>query len=384
MGPRVAVIGSLVVLRRARAQVSSLVTDLVMDGAGSLFWAYAPRGAWPLRGVDWCIRAWSYGHRMSVSEYEVPVDEYDVAASDSGCSFMRRSDRGHHGIGMGKVDQFESIFRAAAKTRFEYSPVQVESVLVVSDRDERAAAEFGDGVRSQLAVLERGEHIRWRVVHGGEYDSVPALLELVEAERPGLICTYRHLHSDSWQWPYTLGEYIDVLTQVTSTPIMVLPHPERQPEASAVRGTKVVMAMTDHLVGDHALVNWAARLTGEGGRLVLSNVEDDTALDRFMEAVGRIPSIDTDSTRLAIEDRLERDARDFMLSCSEEIMRAALPISVESVVAHGHHLTEYSRLVEEHDTDLLVMHTKDEDQLAMHGLAYPLAIEVRSVPLLLL
>ena len=178
---------------------------------------------------------------------------------------MTPSHRGRHGIGVGKVDQFESIFRSAAKTRFEYSAVQVESVLVISDRDERAASEFGDLVRSRLAVLERGENIRWRVVHGGEYDSVPALLELVETERPGLICTYRHLHSDSWQWPYTLGEYIDVLTQVTSTPIIVLPHPERQP-VDAVRGTKVVMAMTDHLVGDHALVNWAARFTDEGGR----------------------------------------------------------------------------------------------------------------------
>ena len=296
---------------------------------------------------------------------------------------MTPSHRGRHGIGVGKVDQFESIFRSAAKIRFEYSAVQVESVLVVSDRDERAASEFGDRVRSRLAVLERGENIRWHVVHGGEYDSVPALLELVETERPDLICTYRHLHSDSWQWPYTLGEYIDVLTQVTSTPIIVLPHPERQP-VDAVRGTKVVMAMTNHLVGDHALVNWAARFTDEGGRLVLSNVEDDSALDRFIEAVGRIPSIDTDTTRIAIEDRLERDARDFMLSCSEEIVRAALPISVESVVAHGHHLSEYTRLVEEHRADLLVMHTKDEDQLAMHGLAYPLAIEVRSIPLLLL
>jgi len=297
---------------------------------------------------------------------------------------MTSYDHRSHGIGVGKVDQFESVFRAAVKTRFEYSAVQVESVLVVSDRDERGAAEFGDRVRTQLAVLKRGENIRWRIVHGGEYDSVPALLELVEAERPGLICTYRHLHSDSWQWPYTLGEYIDVLTQVTSTPIMVVPHPERQPEVGAVRGTKVVMAMTDHMMGDHALVNWAARFTAEGGRLVLSNVEDASALDRFIEAVGRIPSIDTDSTRVAIVDRLERDARDFMQSCSEEIVRAALPISVESMVAHGHHLTEYSRLVEEHEADLLVMHTKDEDQLAMHGLAYPLAIEVRSVPLLLL
>lgn len=30
------------------------------------------------------------------------------------------------------------------------------------------------------------------------------------------------------------------------------------------------------------------------------------------------------------------------------------------------------------------MHTKDEDQSAMHGLAYPLAVELRETPLLML
>ncbi len=289
----------------------------------------------------------------------------------------------HHGIGFNKVDQFESVFRAAAKVRFQYSAVEVDSVLVVSDRDEREAAAFGDRVRSLLGVLGRGENIRWRVTHGGEYDSVPALLELIEAERPGLICTYRHLHSDSWQWPYTLGEYIDVLTQVTTIPIMVLPHPEQQNERH-VRRTKVVVAMTDHLVGDHDLVNWAARFTADQGRLVLANVEDAAALDRFIETVGKIPSIDTDNAREAIADRLERDTHDYMDSCAGEITRAAVPITVEPVIAHGHHLTEYIRLVEQHEADLLVMNTKDEDQFAMHGLAYPLAIQVRSVPLLLL
>ena len=34
--------------------------------------------------------------------------------------------------------------------------------------------------------------------------------------------------------------------------------------------------------------------------------------------------------------------------------------------------------------DLLVMHAKEEDQMAMHGMAHPLAVELRSVPLLLL
>jgi nucleotide-binding universal stress UspA family protein len=142
--------------------------------------------------------------------------------------------------------------------------------------------------------------------------------------------------------------------------------------------------MTDHLVGDDRLVNWAARMTADDGTLVLANVEDELAFERFMDVVGKIPSIETDDARVALHDRLLRDARDYIESCVRALAEGGLPFTVEEVVTHGHHLAEYKRIVEERDADLLVMNTKDEDQLAMHGLAYPLAIEVRTIPLLLL
>jgi hypothetical protein len=47
-------------------------------------------------------------------------------------------------------------------------------------------------------------------------------------------------------------------------------------------------------------------------------------------------------------------------------------------------LGEYRRLITEHRVDLLVFNTLDDDQLAMHGLAYPLAAELRQIPLLML
>jgi len=219
-----------------------------------------------------------------------------------------------------KVDQFESVFRAAAKTPFAFGAVEVGSVLVVSDEGDEQARTFGDQTRSFLSVLDRGENVRWTTVAGGQFETVPQLLELVEKERPGLICTYRHLHSDSWQWPYTLGEYIDVLTQATSTPVLVLPHPKRPPER-AVTGTQCVVAMTDHLVGDDRLVNWAARFTADGGRVVLSNVEDIATFERFMEVVGRIPTIDTEGARADIQERLVRDARDYIASCAKVLSR---------------------------------------------------------------
>jgi hypothetical protein len=160
-----------------------------------------------------------------------------------------------------------------------------------------------------------------------------------------------------------------------------MPHPEQESERVVV-DTGVVIAMTDHLVGDHHLVNWAARFTE--GKLVLAHVEDDGVLKRMIETIGKIPTIDTEDARASIRDRLERDATDYMTSCAEALGHAGVPVTVEAVVAWGHHLKEYQRLVSEHEADLLVMNTKDDDQLAMHGLAYPLAIQVRSIPLLLL
>ena len=50
----------------------------------------------------------------------------------------------------------------------------------------------------------------------------------------------------------------------------------------------------------------------------------------------------------------------------------------------GHHLAEYKRLIEQQEVDLLVLNTKDENQLAMHGMAYALAVELRQIPLLML
>ena len=41
-------------------------------------------------------------------------------------------------------------------------------------------------------------------------------------------------------------------------------------------------------------------------------------------------------------------------------------------------------IIAEHNVSLLVMNTKDDEQLAMHGVAYPLAVELRETPLLLL
>lgn len=283
---------------------------------------------------------------------------------------------------MTRIDQFESAFLSASKTVFSYQPITIERGLVITDLSDYEARLFGDRARAFASVL--GDGVAWRDVHGDVCKSVGQLLELVEQERPDLICTYRHLHSGAWRWPYGLGEHLDVLTQVTTTPVLVLPRPDDEAAFARIENTDVVMAMTSHLVGDHRLINYAARFTEPEGRMIATHIEEQATFERYVEVIARIPEIDTEPAREEIRKQLLKEARDYIGSCREGLAEAKIELTLDEVVTVGRRLSDYKRITEEHEVDLLVFNTKDEDQLAMHGLAYPLAVELRQLPLLML
>lgn len=290
---------------------------------------------------------------------------------------------------MTNIDQFESAFKAASKAVFTYAPVEVRSVLVVTDLADEAEA-FAGHARRLLGVLERGmleggQTLEFEVVRGSGFRTVGELLEVVERAACDLVCTYRNLHSTAWQWPHSLGVHLDVLTQATGVPVLVLPHPLAGTDlADSIGGTGSVMAITDHLTGDHRLVNYAVALTEPEGRLYLTHVEDEATFDRYIETISKVPTIDTDEAREAILKQLLKEPRDYIRSCREVLGQQGAAVQVEKIVTLGHHLSDYRRLVDEHRVDLLVVNTKDEDQLAMHGLAYPLSVELRSTSILML
>ena len=114
---------------------------------------------------------------------------------------------------MTKLDQFQSVFLAADKTVLHYEKLAVERVLVVSDLDGDAAGELLNRVRTFLSVVD-GEGTRWARLDGGGFSSVKQLLDAVDEQAPDLVVTYRHLHSSAWQWPHSLGEYLDVLIKI--------------------------------------------------------------------------------------------------------------------------------------------------------------------------
>jgi hypothetical protein len=286
---------------------------------------------------------------------------------------------------MSTVDQFESVFKAAAKTTYLHENPSFGKVLLVTDMEESDGALYLNSVRQYFEKTLLPNEANWEVLSKNEFQTVKDLLGKVEEHRPDILITYRNLRSESWRWPYSLGEHLDVLTQVTTTPVLVLPHPDRDDASEFLSKTpENVMAVSGHMCGEGTLIKYASAFTPKGGKLLLSHIEDKVTLDRYLDAIEKIPDIDSDVARETLLNRLLNDAKDFSESAKHGLKEAGLDISVECMAQLGSRLDDYRKLIEDGKVDILVMHAKEDDQLAMHGMAHPLAIELRAVPILLL
>lgn len=286
---------------------------------------------------------------------------------------------------MTRIDQFESVFKSADKPVFRYEPFSVGSPMVLTDLDDEAAESFAGLAGKYTGAGGSREISTQRVIKGADFSTIEECLELIAVGKPDLICTYRGLHSDCWRWGQSLGSYVEVLTQTVSVPVLVFPHPAAAETLSAAEaGCRHVMAMTDHLAGESCLVNAALFFTPAQGTLHLTNLEDQQVFERYMEAIDKIPSIDSAAARDSVLAQILKEARDYIQSCRTVVEEQGLDVEIQETVELGLHVADYKRLAAARDVDLLVMNTKDSGQLAMHGLAYELAVELNDIPLLLL
>ena len=285
---------------------------------------------------------------------------------------------------MTNLDQFESVFKSSDKAVFNYVPPTYTNGLIVTDLDVVHVSDFTNQIRGYLSAIDDGG-LHWAALTSDDFGSVQGLLEQIEKRKPDLIVTYRHLKSKAWQWPYSLGEYLDVMTQATEVPVLVVPHPEAgRAHAQNLINTDRVMAITNHITGDDALVNTTMAFTANQGMCWLTHVENQVVFERYMETISKIPQVNTDIARETITAQLLKEPTDYIAACKTEIGRHKLSVQIKLLVVMGRRIDEYRQLIVDHEIDLLVMHTKTDDHLAMHGAAYPLAVELRQIPILMI
>ena len=283
---------------------------------------------------------------------------------------------------MPTLDLFESVFKSAIKPRFHHAEPSIDRSLIITDLAQDAVEEYSSLVQQLLSQQQITE---WEIISGDQYHGTLDLLSLLEDRTVDLICCYRNLHSQAWQHPHSLGSHLDVLIQKASTPVLVLPHPQADyAYQRAYDGIQQVLAITDHMTDDDQLVSYAAKFTAANGHLHLAHIEDDIIFARYMEAIGKIATIDTDSAETALRHQLLKYPREYIDSCKTVLESRYPDMTIGNIVNYGHRLREYLVYVDELKIDLLVIHGKDEDQLAMHGLSYPLAVELRQIPILII
>lgn len=284
-----------------------------------------------------------------------------------------------------KIDEFESVFRSAIKDNYQHQDVGIHSAVLLTDLPESEAQLLLVQVKAYCAALDELSPVSWHILSGSEFQQAEALLNNIEQLDVDLIVTYRNLYSSAWQHPFSLGEHLDILVQKTPTPVLVIPHPhanyKREP---SLNSCKSAMVVTDHLVNNHRLVSSALSFLPQKGELFLTHIEDQFYFDRVIDAFSKVPNIDTEQATQALSEQLLKAPADYIKSVITELDALEKQIHVNAIVEFGHQLKDYIKHIEEKKVDLLVIDTKDGEQMAMHGLAYPLAIEVRNIPVLML
>jgi hypothetical protein len=283
-----------------------------------------------------------------------------------------------------RLDEFESVFRSAVKPTFTFAPPPLARVLLVTHVDDPASHAVAPAVERLLAALDGPASLELVTAGLADWKTPQGRLALVESQAPDLIVTWRNLAGTPDTLDWDLGPVVHALTQGSGVPVLLLPDPHR-PDFDARVGTPTrTLIVTDHLTGDDRLANWGVALTPQHGHLHLAHIEDRAVFEHYMDAISRLPEINTDQARELLLAKLLSLPEAYCASLTAELAEHHVDERIVSLVALGDPIGDYPGLVEQHRIDLLICNTQDPGQRAMDALAHALAVELHDLPLLLL
>ena len=275
-----------------------------------------------------------------------------------------------------KIDHFASVFRAADKEIISIREREISKVLIVTDVNHEKSLEIWERWRSLFV-----HSVDVVILHGETSRDISTITQKVEEAECDLIISYRCLHSDNWKYPHAVGSYIEVMTQLTSKPVLLMPHVLEDTREYAP--PESIVLISDDLTKEADLLGWACSFRGSQARCTLVELHNEAHFHRMMDVIAKIPQIDTEVAKDKIYLQLQKDSLDWVSRSQEIVGRWERPLSLQRTEMAQSCMTSCTELVQKEASELIVLNTKDEDQLAIHGLVYPFMVQFRHVPLLL-
>ena len=276
-----------------------------------------------------------------------------------------------------KLDHFASLFRAANKEQIVIPDVSIERILLVTDMDKEKSLQLWERWKGFFH-----ESVKMSLLDAPISQSLPSLIEAMQGADCDLVVTYRCLHSDAWQYPYAIGSYVEVLTQIMPFPVLLMPHPIQF--TNVYTEPKRLLLFSAELTKEAELLGFAtAFASSKDVSLLMAQMDDQATYDRIFDIISKIPQIDTDDAQHYIKERRSNEMNDWVLRCTEHLEAKEIGLQLSHIDILEPNMNKCASLIEEHHADLLIINTKDEEQLAIHGLAYPIMVQFRNIPLLL-
>lgn len=275
-----------------------------------------------------------------------------------------------------KIDHFASLFRAADKEQVDIPDVLVSRVALITDVSKEESNKLWERWKGIFPTP-----VEIILLDGTMTQSLPLLIEALNGVEVDLVVTYRCLHSDAWKYPYAVGSYIEVLTQIVSFPVLLMPHIHEDMKNYA--NAKQILLMSSELTKESALVGFANAFATKNSSLLLAQIDDKSMFLRIIDIISKIPQIDTDDAKQYISQRREQEMNDWVFRCKQSLSQKSNAPVVSQIDMLDPSMKQCAEVIEKHKADLVVINTKDDEQLAIHGLAYPIMVQFRHIPLLL-
>ncbi|MEM7372024.1 MAG: hypothetical protein AAF587_25635 [Bacteroidota bacterium] len=285
---------------------------------------------------------------------------------------------------MSDLGSFESVFRRALRTRYEYEDISLQNILVITDLEEEEESSFLTLLKQYLKPKLVGDAFEFTVFGRKQFAPWSHLRARIDQINPDLIISYRMLWVEDITAPKSLGSYIDLLSQDTDFPLLVMPHPRLHDMKEVLDKPGAILVASEHAYANHHQVNYSLNFVEDGAPLVLVHIEDEDTFEYYMDSIEKIPALDTEVARDSLHDQLLAGPLHYAESVEEYIRQNFPNIDIQTHITFGHLITAYQELLHSQLVDLLVTNTKDDTQLAMHSIGYSLAVEFRQTPVLLL